>query len=42
MPKFDCVVIGAGRHDELMENCDEYRMIAETQMGEGKEAAVWL
>ena len=34
----DGVVIGAGRHDELMENCDEYRMIAETQMGDGKEA----
>ena len=34
----DGAVIGAGRHEELMENCDEYRMIAETQMGDGKEA----
>ena len=34
----DGKVIGAGRHDDLMENCDEYRMIAETQMGDGKEA----
>ena len=30
-------VIGAGTHDELMTSCDEYRIIAETQMGEGKE-----
>jgi len=30
-------VIGAGTHAELMETCEEYRMIAETQMGEGKE-----
>ncbi len=31
-------VIGAGRHEELMNTCDEYRIIAETQMGDGKEA----
>ena len=34
----DSEVIGAGTHDELMEACEEYRIIAETQMGEGKEA----
>ena len=34
----DSEVIGAGTHDELMESCEEYRIIAETQMGEGKEA----
>ncbi len=33
----DGVVIGAGSHDALMETCSEYRIIAETQMGEGKE-----
>ena len=32
-------VIGAGRHEELLANCDEYRIIAQTQMGEGKEGA---
>ena len=32
-------VIGAGTHAELLQNCDEYRIIAETQMGEGKEDA---
>lgn len=31
-------VIGAGRHEQLMQSCDEYRIIAETQMGDGKEA----
>ena len=31
-------VIGAGRHDHLMNTCEEYRIIAETQMGDGKEA----
>ena len=31
-------IIGAGNHDHLMETCDEYRIIAETQMGDGKEA----
>ena len=34
----DGQVIGAGRHQELMESCEEYRIIAETQMGDGKEA----
>ena len=34
----DSQVIGAGRHEELMATCEEYRIIAETQMGEGKEA----
>ena len=32
-------VIGAGRHEELLANCEEYRIIAQTQMGEGKEGA---
>ena len=32
-------VIGAGTHGELMESCEEYRIIAQTQMGEGKEGA---
>ena len=31
-------VIGAGTHEALLESCEEYRIIAETQMGEGKEA----
>lgn len=26
-------IIGRGRHDELMQSCTEYRMIADTQMG---------
>ena len=30
-------VIGAGNHAQLMESCEEYRIIAETQMGDGKE-----
>jgi len=34
----DGKVIGAGTHGELMESCEEYRIIAQTQMGEGKEA----
>lgn len=34
----DGQVIGAGNHDQLMKNCEEYRIIAETQMGDGKEA----
>ena len=33
----DGKVIGAGDHRHLMETCEEYRIIAETQMGEGKE-----
>lgn len=32
-------VIGAGNHDALMQSCEEYRIIANTQMGEGKELA---
>ena len=35
----DGQVIGAGKHQQLLENCEEYRIIAETQMGEGKEGA---
>lgn len=31
-------IIGAGDHRHLMENCEEYRIIAQTQMGDGKEA----
>ena len=34
----DGQVIGAGKHEQLMENCEEYRHIASTQMGDGKEA----
>ena len=34
----DGCVTGAGTHDELMETCEEYRIIAQTQMGDGKEA----
>ena len=30
-------VIGAGDHDTLMETCEEYRIIAQIQMGDGKE-----
>ena len=32
-------VIGAGNHRQLMEDCPEYRHIAQTQMGDGKEGA---
>ena len=32
-------VIGAGRHADLLASCEEYRIIAQTQMGEGKEGA---
>lgn len=35
----DGQVIGSGTHQELMESCGEYRMIAQTQMGEEKEGA---
>ncbi len=35
----DGQVIGAGNHRQLMDTCEEYRMIAETQMGDGKEGA---
>ena len=34
----DGAVIGAGDHSMLMETCEEYRIIAETQMGDGEEA----
>ncbi len=34
----DGKVIGAGNHDALMRTCEEYRLIAHTQMGDGKEA----
>jgi len=32
----DGCVIGAGKHGQLMESCEEYRLIAKTQMGDGK------
>ena len=32
-------VIGMGKHADLMESCEEYRSIAQTQMGEGKEVS---
>ena len=35
----DGAVIGAGDHDHLMNACEEYRIIAETQMGDGREGA---
>lgn len=35
----DGCVIGAGDHSQLMESCEEYRMIATTQMGEGREVS---
>ena len=35
----DGKVIGAGDHDHLMVNCEEYRIIAHTQMGAGREGA---
>ena len=34
----DGQVIGQGSHRQLLETCEEYRMIAQTQMGDGKEA----
>ena len=34
----DGEVIGAGNHKHLMENCEEYRHIAATQMGDGNTA----
>ena len=33
----DGQVIGVGNHDNLMENCAEYRYLAQIQMGDGKE-----
>ena len=35
----DGKVIGMGDHSHLMASCEEYRTIAQTQMGEGKEGA---
>ena len=35
----DGKVIGKGTHAQLMDTCPEYRTIAQTQMGEGKEGA---
>ena len=35
----DGKTIGYGTHDELMASCEEYRMIAESQMGDGEESA---
>ena len=35
----DGQVIGAGNHAQLMQSCQEYQIIAHTQMGEGKEGA---
>ena len=35
----DGAVIGMGKHDELMQTCEEYRIIATTQMGDGREGA---
>ena len=32
-------VIGAGTHEQLMESCEEYRLIAQNQMGTGKEGS---
>lgn len=34
----DGAVIGLGNHEQLMESCGEYRIIADIQMGDGKEA----
>ena len=34
----DGAVIGQGTHQQLMESCEEYRHIAQIQMGDGKEA----
>ena len=31
-------ILGSGNHDSLLDSCEEYRMIAHTQMGDGKEA----
>lgn len=35
----DGIVIGAGNHRHLMDTCEEYRIIADIQMGDGKEGA---
>ena len=26
-------IVGMGRHDELMKTCEQYRLIADSQMG---------
>lgn len=31
--------VGYGSHEELMQGCEEYRIIAQSQMGDGKESA---
>ena len=33
----DGKVIGAGNHQQLLDTCEEYRYLAEVQMGDGKE-----
>ena len=33
----DGQVLGMGTHEELMDSCEEYRVIAQTQMGDGME-----
>ena len=35
----DGKTIGYGTHEELMQTCEEYRIIAQSQMGDGKEPA---
>lgn len=35
----DGKVIGAGDHETLMTTCEEYRIISQTQMGDGREGA---
>ena len=35
----DGAVIGAGNHRHLLDACEEYRIIADIQMGDGKEGA---
>lgn len=35
----DGALLGAGTHEDLMRICEEYRLIAQTQMGDGKEGA---
>ena len=35
----DGCVLGAGNHETLMETCEEYRLIADAQMGDRKEGA---
>ena len=34
----DGEVIGSGTHEQLLQSCEEYRIISEIQMGDGKEA----